>query len=120
MSRFHPDDERHADLIAAINAAAHLIATSIKQGFEHMASVEDAALADLAAAVTSLASAVATEIQALQAAINAQGVNNSPAIETAVQNINTLVSDLKTSVAPIATPPATPATPAAAPAAAKA
>ena len=112
MTRFHADDERHADLIGAIGAAAHLIANSIKQGFEHMASVEDAALADLAAAVTSLASAVATEIQALQAAINAQGVNNSPAIETAVTNIKQLVSDLKTSVAPIATPPATPTPPA--------
>lgn len=104
--------ERHSDaMVEAIHKASQLIATAIREGFIHMASVEDQALADLAAAITSLSDAVAAEIQALQAAINAQGVNNSPAIEASVTKINDLVSSLKASVTSIATPPATPAAP---------
>lgn len=88
-----------------------------------MANAESQALADLTAAVTDLTAAVATEITALQAAINAQGVNNSPAIETAVSNIRSLIGGLNASIpAPAPTPapapspapaspaPATPAT----------
>ena len=63
--------ERHSDaLIAAIHAAAHTVAKAITEGFIHMASVEDQALADLAAAVTAIGTAITAEIAALQAALN--------------------------------------------------
>ena len=103
MPWMEPHERQTEALLHAIHKAAQLIATSIREGFIHMASVEDAALADLTASITALADSVAAEIQALQAAINAQGVNNSPAIEASVSKINQLVSDLKTSL-PTATP----------------
>jgi hypothetical protein len=92
--------ERHNDaLIEAIQHAAHLISTAITQGFKHMADREAQALADLQSAVTDLGAAIAIEITALQNAINAQGVNNSPAIETAVSNIRSLIGGLNASIA---------------------
>jgi hypothetical protein len=47
-----------------------------------------------------LTAAIATEITALQNAINAQGVNNSPAIEASVANLRALIGTLNASVAP--------------------
>ncbi len=64
-----------------------------------MADQEAQALADLQQAVVDLGTAVAIEINALQAAINAQGVNNSPAIEASVKNIRDLIGGLNSSVA---------------------
>src|ERR1700743_898456 len=64
---------------------------------------ESQALADLQSAVTDITAAVAAEITALQNAINAQGVNNSPAIEASVTNLRNLIGTLNASIAP---PPA--------------
>ena len=110
--------ERHSDdLIDAIGKAAHLISHAITEGFKLMASVEDQALADLSGAITGIGTAIAAEITALQAAINAQGVNNSPAIEASVQKIKDLTATLNNSLAPqVATPPASAAAPAPTPA----
>ena len=109
MPWMEPHERQTEALIHAIHKAAQLIATSIEKGFIHMANVEQQALDDLSAAITAIGDAVAAEIQALQAAINAQGVNNSPAIEASVAKINQLVSDLKTSVAPTPVPAPAPA-----------
>lgn len=103
---FHPEQERHDALLEAIHRAAHLVSTAITEGFKHMADTEAQAIADLTAAVTSIADAVAGEIAALQAALSAQGVDHSPAIETAVTNLNNLTASLKASVpAPVASAP---------------
>ena len=67
---------------------------------------EAQALTDLQSAVTDIGAAIAVEITALQNAINAQGVNNSPAIEASVANMRALIGTLNQSVAPAA-PPAT-------------
>jgi len=48
-----------------------------------MADLEAQALADLATAVSSVGDAIAAEIAALQAALTAQGIDHSPAIEAA-------------------------------------
>ena len=64
---------------------------------------EAQALTDLQSAVTDITAAVATEITALQNAINAQGVNNSPAIEASVANLRALIGTLNQSVAPPST-----------------
>ncbi len=64
---------------------------------------ESTALTDLQSAVTDIGTAIAAEIVALQAAINAQGVNNSPAIEAAVTNMRSMIGALKTSAG--GTPP---------------
>jgi hypothetical protein len=97
--------ERHNDaVIEAIQHAAHLIATTITQGFKHMADTEAQAIADLTAAVTAIGDAVATEIAALQAALTAQGTDHSPAIEASVARLNQLASDLKASAATAAPP----------------
>jgi hypothetical protein len=117
-SRFDPSDRHSEDLIQAIYEAAHIIAHAITEGFQLMANAETQALADLQQAVVDLGTAVAAEINALQAAINAQGVNNSPAIETSVANIRSLIGGLNTSVAAASStagttaPSPTPATPA--------
>jgi hypothetical protein len=68
---------------------------------------EAQALIDLQSAVTAITAAVAAEITALQNAINAQGVNNSPAIEASVANLRSLIGTLNASVAPptVAGPP---------------
>lgn len=65
---------------------------------------EAQALTDLQSAVTDIGTAIATEITALQNAINAQGVNNSPAIEASVANMRALIGTLNQSVAPPAPP----------------
>lgn len=67
---------------------------------------EAQALADLQSATADIGTAIAAEIVALQAAINAQGVNNSPAIEQSVTNIRNLIGTLNASLQP-APPPAT-------------
>ncbi len=93
--------ERHSDdLITAIGHAAHLIATTIEKGFAHMADAETQALADLSTAITNIGNAIAAEITALQAALAAATppVDNSPAIEAAVTNLNNLTASLKASV----------------------
>lgn len=75
---------------------------------------ESQALADLQSAVTDIGTAIATEITALQNAINAQGVNNSPAIEASVANMRALIGSLNQSVAtttPAPTPAPAPASP---------
>jgi hypothetical protein len=103
MPRFDRDQARHEDLIEVVREASRHIATAIKEGFIHMADVEAQALADLQSAVTDLGTAIAAELVALQAAMNAQGVNNSPAIETSVSNIRNMIASLKTSAS--GTPP---------------
>ena len=107
---FHPDQDRHDDLMQAIHKAAHTIATAITEGFKLMADVEAQALADLSAAVTNIGTAITAEIAALQAALanNVPPVDHSPAIETAVTNLNTLAASLTASLPP-ATPAAAPA-----------
>jgi hypothetical protein len=70
---------------------------------------EATALADLQSAVTDVGTAIAAEITALQNAMNAQGVNNSPAIEASVTNIRNLIGSLNTSLAPPVVVPAAPA-----------
>src|ERR1700743_551479 len=74
------------------------------------ANPESQALADLQSAVVDITTAVAAEITALQNALNAQGVNNSPAIEASVANLRALIGSLNQSVN-AANPPA-PAAPA--------
>jgi hypothetical protein len=104
--------ERHSDaLIEAIEAAAHRIATAILEGFKSMADPQAQALADLTAAITNIGTAIAAEISALQTALAAGGVNDSPAIEAAVTNLNALTASLTASLPPAATPAAAPATP---------
>jgi len=120
---FDRERDQHDDTLKALYHIAH----TITEGFQLMANAETQALADLSQAVVDLGTAVAAEINALQAAINAQGVNNSPAIEASVANIRSLIGGLNASVtaasstagttAPSPTP-ATPATPAPAVAAA--
>lgn len=107
MSHFHPDLERHDELIEIIRHAAHQIATAITQGFKHMADTEATALADLTAAVSSVGDAIAGEIAALQAALanNVPPVDHSPEIEASVTKLNDLAAALKASVpAPTTTP----------------
>lgn len=99
-SRFDPTERRSEDLVAAIEKAAHRIATAITQGFAHMADKQAQALTDLTTAINNIGSAIAAEIAALQGALSAQGVDDSPAIETAVTNLNNLTASLKSSVAP--------------------
>lgn len=97
---FDHDRDRHDALLAVL--------TRIAEGIETMADVEAVALADLATAVTALGDAIAGEIAALQAALSANvpPVNNSPAIEAVVTNLNNLTAELKKSVAPAPAAPA--------------
>jgi hypothetical protein len=69
---------------------------------------EAQALADLQQAVTDIGTAIAAEILALQNAMNAQGVNNTPAIEASVQKIRDLVGALNQSLTPPVVTPAAP------------
>lgn len=98
---------RHDELVETLRHAAHQIATAITQGFKHMADTEAKALADLTSAVSNVGDAIAAEIQALQAALTAQGIDHSPEIEASVTKLNDLTAALKTSLpAPAATPAA--------------
>ncbi len=93
--------ERHSDdTITAIHHAANRIATAITEGFKYMADTEAQAIADLQQVVSDIGAAIATEIIALQAAMNSQGVNNSPAIENSVAKMRSLVGTLNGSIAP--------------------
>src|ERR1700686_1425487 len=66
---------------------------------------ESQALADLQQATTDISTAIALEITALQNAMNAQGVNNTPAIEASVAKMRSLIGSLNTSlVPPVAVP----------------
>lgn len=111
-NRFDSSDRRSDDVVHAIHEAAHLIATAIREGFNHMASVEDQALADLTNAVTNLGTAITAEIAALQDALGKAGVDNSPAIEKAVSNISALTNSLTNSIPAPAPAPAPAPTPA--------
>ena len=91
---FDPAGDRHDALIEAL----HHIATTIENGFKHMADAETQALADLSTAVTAIGTAVTNEIAALQTAIGQAGVNNSPAIEASVAKLNALASSLTSSL----------------------
>jgi hypothetical protein len=102
---FDPERDRHDDLLKAIQAAARTIATAITEGFTHMANAETQALADLSNAVTAIGLAITNEIGALQTALGAAGVDNSPAIEVSVAKLNGLTASLTASL-PV-TPPAT-------------
>jgi hypothetical protein len=108
-SRFDPADRRSDDIIEAIHAAAHVVATAITEGLKHMANAEAQALADLSAAITAIGLAITNEIGALQTALGAAGVDNSPAIEASVSKLNGLTASLTASLP--ATPPATVAAP---------
>lgn len=103
--RFDPTERRSDDLLAAIDKASRRISTAITEGFKHMADKQSQALTDLNNAVTNLGDAIAAEIAALQAALSAQGVDDSPQIETAVTNLNNLTASLKASVTTPAAPP---------------
>jgi hypothetical protein len=67
---------------------------------------ESAALNDLQTAIAGIGTAITAEITALQAAMNAQGVNNSPAIEASVQKIKDLTATLNNSLVPAIPAPA--------------
>lgn len=69
---------------------------------------EAQALADLQSATADIGTAIAAEITALQNAINAQGVNNSPAIEASVTKMRDLIGALNNSLAPPPPPSAGP------------
>lgn len=98
MPHFHPEDERHNSLIEAIGKAAHAISSAITEGFKHMANAETQALADLSAAITAIGNAISKEIAALQSALAAQGVDNSPEIQQRVQTLNGLAANLTASL----------------------
>lgn len=107
---FDPHQDRHEALI-------HVL-TRIAKGIEHMADKQSQALTDLNNAVTNIGAAIAAEIAALQAALSAQGVDDSPQIETAVTNLNNLAGSLKASVTtPVAPPTVTAVSPSTGPAA---
>lgn len=106
MSWKEPSERHSEDTIKAIHEAAHHIATAIKEGFQLMADVEAQALADLSTAVTNIGNAITAEIAALKAALAAAQppIDHSPAIETAVSNLNALASSLTSSLPPAAAP----------------
>jgi hypothetical protein len=101
---------REQDQHEAILGALHHLANTIEKGFLDMADLQAQALADLATAVTNIGTAITAEIAALQAALagNVPPVNDSPAIEAAVTNLNNLAASLTASLPP-ATAAATPA-----------
>jgi IPT/TIG domain len=105
---FDPERDRHDDLLNAIHKAAHQISNAITEGFKAMANAETQALADLANAVTAIGLAITNEIGALQAALGAAGVDNSPAIEASVTKLNSLTSSLTASL-PVPPPTVVPA-----------
>ena len=103
MSWKDPSERHHEAMVEAIHQASRRIVHALEQGFQIMAD-ETQALADLTAAITAIGDAVTTEIAALTAALANAGVNNSPAIETAVANLNNLTASLKASLPPAPTP----------------
>ena len=66
---------------------------------------EAGALADLQSSISDVGTAIAAEVTALQNAMNAQGVNNTPAIEASVQKIKDLTATLNNSLAAPPPPP---------------
>ena len=66
---------------------------------------EAGALADLQSSISDVGTAIAAEVTALQNAMNAQGVNNTPAIEASVQKIKYLTATLNNSLAAPPPPP---------------
>ena len=100
--RWKDPAERHTEqTVQAIHEAATAIVHALNIGFRLMAD-ETKALADLVAAVNNIATAVAAEIDALKAALAAQGVDNSPAIEASVAKLNELSAGLAASLPPAA------------------
>ena len=73
-----------------------------------MANQEAQALTDLQTAISQIGTAIAAEVVALQAAMNAQGINNTPAIEASVANIKAMTVTLNNSLAAPAPPPPAP------------
>lgn len=73
MPHFHLEDERHADLVAAIDRAARTVSHTLAEGFGLLAK-------QIAAANTT--------------------VDNSAQIETTVQNIKLLIDSLHKSLPP--------------------
>lgn len=71
MGHFHPEDERHADLTAAIDRAARTVSHALAEGFGLLAKQITAA---------------------------APGLDNSAAIETTVANIKILIDNLHKSI----------------------
>ncbi len=71
---------------------------------------ETQAIADLQQSVSDIGVAINAEVIALQAAINSQGVNNSPAIEASVKNLKDMAATLANSLAKPA-PPVAPGLP---------
>ncbi len=102
MSWKEPADRHNDAIVEAIHAAAHIIAKEIHR----MADLEAQALADLNTAITNIGAAITVEIEALKAALanNVPPVDNSPAIEAAVSNLNALAKSLTDSVTPPVTP----------------
>lgn len=72
MPHFHAEDERHADLIGAIDRAARTVSHTLAEGF----------------------GLLARQI----AAASPETVDNSAEIETAVKNIKTLIDNLHKSI----------------------
>src|ERR1700678_3986837 len=108
---FDPQQDRHDSLvhhILLLDRALHRIATALEKGFEHMANQEAQALTDLQTAISQIGTAIAAEVVALQAAMNAQGINNTPAIEASVANIKAMTVTLNNSLAAPAPPPPAP------------
>jgi len=103
MSWKDPSERHHEAMVEAIHVASHRIVHALEQGFRIMAD-ETQAIADLTAAITAIGDAVTAEIAALTAALANAGVNNSPAIETAVTNLTALTASLKASIPPTPTP----------------
>lgn len=98
---FNPEQDRHDELVRTL--------TRIAKGIESMAAAvnqEAQAITDLQSAISAIGTAIAAEIVALQAAMNAQGVNNTPAIEASVANIKAMTATLNNSLAAPAPPPA--------------
>ena len=103
-----PSERHHEAMVEAIHQASHRIVHALEQGFRIMAD-ETQAIADLTAAITAIGDAVTAEIAALTAALANAGVNNSPAIETAVTNLTALTASLKASLPSTSAPTPTPA-----------
>lgn len=77
MPHFHAEDERHADLIGAIDRAARTVSHTLAEGF----------------------GLLARQI----AAASPEMVDNSAQIETTVQNIKLLIDSLHKSLPPVKT-----------------
>ena len=71
MAHFHPEDERHADLVSAIDRAARTVSHALTEGF----------------------GLIAKQITA-----STPGPDNSAAIEATVANIKVLIDNLHKSL----------------------